>query len=136
MFINSCGKRCFISHKYFSSFDKPRCPCSLHLLQIQYCAVHYSPTDVQHPSEITGLQLILTAQRRQRHDRSDIRHTPHQSLRQRDEPSWLQSLEREALQNAAGERGWGRRTENKFKTARVMAKQGLESRLSYSSFCN
>lgn len=37
------------------------------------------------------------------HNRSYISHTPHQSLRQRDEPSWQQSLEKEALQNAAGE---------------------------------
>lgn len=41
---------------------------------------------------------------------SNLIHSPHQSLHQRDEPSWLQSPGREALQNAAKDREQGQKT--------------------------
>lgn len=57
--------------------------------------------------KVHQFQSLTRYQQQHHHNRSDIRHTPHQSLHQRDEPSWLQSLEREALQNAAEERKQG-----------------------------
>lgn len=52
------------------------------------------------------------------HNSQHSNHPPRQNLRQRDEPSWLQSLEREALQNGAGPGGvQGQRTKNQVTTS-------------------